>query len=210
MGYRYRWKCFIFKISNQFENFQNVQFLHDQKCIFGKVNHFISNNVRFYVTKAIEIVDKKLVIRIECKSPQTRRVSFVVHNQYKEHWIYVRIGKNHDFTMLNSVCLVYIGIINRSYINNYYCKDYIYKQKKFKLFVCKKERKIIFFRIAKKKKPRTTSNYLAIWHSWLKKTKKNNRVYMATRSILFKHVFTTENHAILKPKWRNLKPYFAF
>lgn len=46
---------------------------------------FISNNVRFYVTKAIEIVDKKLVIRIECKSPQTRRVSFVVHNQYKEH-----------------------------------------------------------------------------------------------------------------------------
>lgn len=55
--------------------------------------------------------------------------------------------------MLNSVCLVYIGIINRSYINNYYCKDYIYKQKKFKLFVCKKERKIIFFRIAKKKKP---------------------------------------------------------
>lgn len=153
MGYRYRWKCFIFKISNQFENFQNVQFLHDQKCIFGKVNHFISNNVRFYVTKALEIVDIKLVIRIECRSPQTRRVSFVVHNQYKEHWIYVRIGKNHDFTMLNSVCLVYIGIINRSYINNYYCKDYIYKQKKFKLFVCKKERKIIFFRIAKKKPP---------------------------------------------------------
>lgn len=63
----------------------NVQFLHDQKCIFGKVNHFISNNVRFYVTKAIEIVDMKLVIRIECRSPQTRRVSFVVHNQYKEH-----------------------------------------------------------------------------------------------------------------------------
>lgn len=153
MGYRYRWKCFIFKISNQFENFQNIQFLHDQKCIFGKVNHFISNNVRFYVTKALEIVDIKLVIRIECRSPQTRRVSFVVHNQYKEHWIYVRIGKNHDFTMLNSVCLVYIGIINRSYINNYYCKDYIYKQKKFKLFVCKKERKIIFFRIAKKKNP---------------------------------------------------------
>lgn len=55
--------------------------------------------------------------------------------------------------MLNSVCLVYIGIINRSYINNYYCKDYIYKQKKLKLFVCKKERKIIFFRIAKKTNP---------------------------------------------------------
>lgn len=55
--------------------------------------------------------------------------------------------------MLNSVCLVYIGIINRSYINNYYCKDYIYKQKKLKLFVCKKERKINFFRIAKKKTP---------------------------------------------------------
>lgn len=44
----------------------------------------------------------------------------------------------------------------------------------------------------------------------IKKKPKTNRVYMATRSILFKHVFTTENHAILKPKWRNLKPYFAF
>lgn len=56
--------------------------------------------------------------------------------------------------MLNSVCLVYIGIINRSYINNYYCKDYIYKQKKFKLFVCKKERKINFFlELQKEKKP---------------------------------------------------------
>lgn len=56
--------------------------------------------------------------------------------------------------MLNSVCLVYIGIINRSYINNYYCKDYIYKQKKLKLFVCKKERKIIFFlELQKEKKP---------------------------------------------------------
>lgn len=54
--------------------------------------------------------------------------------------------------MLNSVCLVYIGIINRSYINNYYCKDYIYKQKKLKLFVCKKERKINFFQNCKKKK----------------------------------------------------------
>lgn len=143
MGYRYRWKCFIFKISNQFENFQNVQFLHDQKCIFGKVNHFISNNVRFYVTKAIEIVVKKLVIRMECKSPQTRRVSFVVHNQYKEHWIYVRIVKYHDFTMLNSVFWVYFGIINITYIQNHYCKDYIYKQKK--LFVCERERNIKLF-----------------------------------------------------------------
>lgn len=57
--------------------------------------------------------------------------------------------------MLNSVCLVYFGIINRSYINNYYCKDYIYKpKKKLKLFVCKKERKITFFlELQKEKNP---------------------------------------------------------
>lgn len=49
---------------------------------------------------------------------------------------------------------MYFGIINRSYINNYYCKDYIYKQKKLKLFVCKKERKIIFFlELQKEKNP---------------------------------------------------------
>lgn len=103
--------------------------------------------------------------------------------------------------------MVYFGIINRTYIQNHYCKDYIYKQKNY--YVKERERWSFFLELQKhKKKPRTTSNYLAIWHSWFKP--KNNPVYMATRSILYKHVFTTENHAILKPKWRNLKPGFAF
>lgn len=41
--------------------------------------------------------------------------------------------------MLNSGFLVYFGIINRTYIQNYYCKDYIYKPKKY-LYVKERER----------------------------------------------------------------------
>lgn len=51
--------------------------------------------------------------------------------------------------MLNSGFLVYFGIINRTYIQNHYCKDYIYKQKNYYV----KERKMkFFFRIAKTQK----------------------------------------------------------